>query len=316
MPADLINRSTLMQKRFLILFLTGFVITLVSLAAAQNTTLLFSGRWGKEVNQLGIRFPAPGVMPVAPYECVGGFDATEDGSIWFADSVNGMLKCYSNKNWSYIMLNFGKLGELAWAGKKIYVVTRNPDGIAVVSPEKGKVERHIRIDFKSPGRLKVINDKLILIEEQGTGLLVCRNDKAELHPAGSLEAASAENRIYGVQYNFETESRTIIGAEISEEVQEPETIGLFEAGETIIFSKLAGVIGNRPVLMVITKSSPDTVSFLKLGDNAAVEKKVTLPVLDAPFLTTSWKLCSDGQLYGFSGTASEGFRLFRAENSL
>lgn len=305
-----------MRNNLLFSLIVGIVLLSVMPVFSQGATHLFSGGWGKEVNQLGIRFPAPNVMPVAPYECIGGYDIDADGRMWFSDSINSMLKCYINKNWSYIMLNYGKLGDLVCFGKKLYVLTRNPDGIAVVSPETGRVDRHIKISFQSPGRLKVLSDKLILIEEQGKGLMICKNDLVALHPAAALEAVATENRLFGVQFNYEPDSRTIISAELADEVQEPETIGLYEAGETIVFSKMAGVFDKKPVLMVVTKSNPEFISFVKLGENAAVENKIQLPVYDCPFLTSSWKLCSDGNLYGFNGTASEGFKIYRSEHNL
>ena len=147
-------------------------------------------------------------------------------------------------------------------------------------------------------------------------MLVCRNDQTNLHPAEALEAVADEKRIYGVQFNLEADSRSLIAAEMAEEVQEPENIGLYEPGEPIVFIKTAGLHAGRPVLMVITKSQPATVSFIKMGDNAEAQKTVELPVFEAPFLTASWKLCSDGNLYGFSGSATEGFKLFRSANSL
>lgn len=301
-------------KAFLLIAMISLLT--VSPVVAQGTAMLFKGSWGKEVNQLGIKFPSPGVMPLAPYTCIGGYDVDAEGGFWFADSVNSMLKCYKDKNWTYIMLNFGRLGDLASFNKKLYVLTREPDVIAVVSPESGKVERHVKIDFKNPGRIKIISDKLFLIEEPGSGLLICKNDQTTMHPAVTLEAAAAGNRIFGVQFNLEAESRSIIAAEIADEVQEPEMLGLYEAGEQILYIKTAGTIADRPVIMVITRSSPAQISFIKLGDQAMPEKKLSLPVYDAPFLPASWKLCSDGNLYGFSGSATDGFKVYRAENTL
>lgn len=305
------------MKKLSIFLLTAMVCLIAtSPILAQGTVMLFKGSWGKDVNQLGIRLPSPGVMPVAPYACIGGFDVDAGGGFWFSDSVNSMLKCYKDKTWSYIMLNFGRLGDLACYRQKIYVLTREPDGIAVVDPAKGKVERQVKIDFKNPGRIKIVSEQLFLIEEPGIGLLICKNGQTTMHPAVALEAAASENRIFGVQFNLENDSRSIIAAEIADEVQEPEMLGLYEAGEEIIYIKTAGTVGNRPVLMVSRRSNPAVLDFIKLGDQATPEKTVSLPVFDAPFLPASWKLCSDGRFYGFSGSVSEGFKVYRAENAL
>lgn len=306
------------MRNFSATMLCVFVFSLMfaQSVTAQKPVLVVKGAWGKEVNQLGINLPALGVMPIAPYNCIGGYDVDASGEIWLSDSINGQLKLYKNKQWSYILLNYGKLGDLACFGKRIYVVTREPDGVAIINPETGKPEKHIRIEFKNPGRLTVISDKVLLVEEPGTGLWVCKDEKAALHPAASLEAIGTGKRLFGVQFNLENDSRTVISAELSDEVQEPETLGLYEAGEKILFCKMAGIVDEKPVIMTITQSAPATIKFIKFGDNFGLEKQLELEVLDGPFLHTNWKLCSDGNLYGFAGNASEGFKIYRSEHHL
>ena len=289
---------------FLLVLIAGTCVN------AADTTLLVKGHWGKEVNQIGIRLPAPGVMPVAPFECLGGYDIDEKGNLWLTDSVNRMLKRYKNKDWFYLMTSFEKMGDISSYNQRLYVVTRNPDGVAVINPENGKVEQQLRIDFRNPGRLKVFAPAVIGVEEPGVGLWICRNGKADLHPATALEAVGDSKTLYGMQYNFDTESRTIISAELAEQPQEPETIALFEAGSNIVYSKMAGLLNNRPMFMVVTASNPGVLSFYTL-DEQQPTKKVELPIFEAPFLTSNWKLCSDGNLYGFEGTASEGFKIHR-----
>jgi len=296
------------------------LVTIIFLFCAQSSaasqTLLFEGRWGKEVNQLGVVMPSPGVLPVAPYMSIGGFDVTPDGAVWFSDSVNSMLKCYKDKKWSYIMLNFGKLGDLAFFNKRIYVITRDPDGIAVIDPEKGKTERHIKFTFKNPGRLKIFDDNTLAVEEAGAGILIKRKEQIYQHPATALEAVGTINRLYGVQYNFEDDSRAIISAEFTDEMQEPELISLYEAEEKIVFSKTAGIKNEKPVIMIIKASQPNILSFIQIDTEREKPVQIDLPLFDAPFLQPSaWKLCSDGNIYGFSGDAEKGFKFYKAEKS-
>lgn len=298
-------------RRFLTVIILMFLTMLPVMA--ENTTLICQGGWGKEVNQLGVRFPSPGVMPTAPYQCVGGYDVDANGMVWFSDSVNSQLKSFKDKNWAYIMLNFGRLGDLVCFNKRLYVLTREPDGIAIVNPENGKVEKHIKIDLKNPGRLKVVSESHFLIEEQGVGLMIYKNDKAVMHPAVALEPVTDGKRIFGVQYNLEKDSRSIIAAEIADELQEPEMLGLYEAGETIVFIKTAGINADKPVIMLVTASQPAVLKFIRLGEAASPEKTVTLPLFETSFLPASWKLCSDGNLYGFAGTASDGFKLLKSD---
>lgn len=303
-----------MRRMILNLAMIMFFLCSLTMASASET-LLFQGRWGKEVNQLGISFPSPGVMPVAPYMCIGSYDVDETGGFWFSDSINNMLKCYKNKTWSYILVNFGKMGDLVCHGKKIFVVTREPDGVAVINPENGKVERQLRISFKNPGRLKVFADNLVAVEDSGAGVWISKDDKPYLHPAVALEAAGNINRIYGVQYNAAEDSRTIISAELADEIQEPEVLAVYEPEDKIIFCKTAGMKDEKPVLMVVTNSQPEVLKFVTITKEQAVTR-VELKMLDGPFLTTSWKLCSDGNIYGFAGDAEKGFKVYKAEKSL
>lgn len=304
-----------LQKLMQIVLIAGIVILLANSAQASQT-MLFEGRWGKEVNQLGVVLPSPGVLPVAPYMCIGGFDVSPDGAVWFSDSVNRMLKCYKDKKWSYIMLNFARLGDLAIYNNKIFVITREPDGVAVIDPEKGKTEKHIKLELKNPGRLKVFDENTLAIEEAGAGVLIKRKEMIYQHPALALEAAGTINRLFGVQYNLEDDSRTIIGAEFAEEIQEPEVIALYEAEEKIIFSKTAGVKSEKPVIMVIKASQPTVLNFILIDTAKEKPVQIDLPIFDSPPLQPSgWKLCSNGEIYGFSADAEKGFKFFKAEKS-
>ncbi len=295
---------------FVILFISG------TITQGAEVSLFVKGEWGKEVNQLGIRFPSPGVMPVAPYQCVGGYDVDDSGRLWLTDSVNRMLKSVKNKEWSYIMTSFDRMGDIACFENKLFVVTRAPDGIAVINPESGKVEQQLRIDFNNPGRIRIFAAGIIGVEEPGVGLWIVRNGKAELHPAVSLEAVGDNKTLYGLQYNFEASSRTIVSAELAEQPQEPETIALFEAGDNIVFSKMAGLLNQRPAFMVVTQSKPAFLSLYSLDQQQQPQKRAELPVLEAPFLTSNWKICSDGRLYGFEGTATGGFRILRYDGRM
>ncbi|EKD83591.1 MAG: hypothetical protein ACD_39C00580G0001, partial [uncultured bacterium] len=152
-----------------VFFLVLFAGTCVH---AADISLLVKGQWGKEVNQIGIRFPSPGVMPLAPYECLGGYDVDDKGNLWLTDSVNRMIKCYKSKDWSYLMTSFEKMGDISCFNQRLYVVTRAPDGVAIINPESGKVEQQLRIDFKNPGRIKVFEPTVIGVEEPGVGLWI------------------------------------------------------------------------------------------------------------------------------------------------
>ncbi len=304
-----------MNRFFFFTAIFAFLIAF-SNAVTADSSVVIRGKWGKEVDQLGIVYPNPGVMPTAPYMCIGGFDKDKSGRFWFTDSINRMLKCYDRKKWSYIMMNAEKLGDIICYENLLYVITRSPDGVTIVDPESGKILETIKLPFANPGRLRVFTKDIIAVEEPGKGLWLKHGDKVYMHPAVALEAVSDGKHLYGVQYSFEAESRSIIAAEISQELQEPDVLTVYDAGEEIIFSKLAGMVKQTLVLSIIKRSKPETISFI--GFEKKIEKKATidLKILEGPFLpTTSWKLCSDNSIYGFYGTASEGFRLYKSNSN-
>lgn len=296
--------------RFYLALILMLNLMIPVLAQADNIEVVVSGRWGDNTDQIGIRFPSPGVMPVAPYQCLGGFDVDNDGTLWVTDSVNRMLKRYHKREWSQVLLNIDKMGDISCYKGRLYIVTRSPDGVAIVDPDNGKIERQLRIGFNNPGRIKVFAEDLVGVEEPGVGLWLCRAGQASLHPASSLEAVGDTSAIYGLQYDLDPASRTIVKAELATQPQEPETIALFEAGDNIVYSKTAGLLGDRPVFIFVTQARSQFINIYLLTDGQ-MHKRAELPVFDAPFLPTAWKLCSDGKFYGFAGNAREGFKLYR-----
>lgn len=294
---------------FLTLFIAGHL-------SAADHKIIARGKWGKEIDQLGISFPAPGVMPIAPYMSIGGFDVDEKGKLWIADSLNRKIKSFKNREWRYAMVNCESMGDLVHDSGKLFVISRNPDGLMIFDTDKEKVERLIKVSFKSPLRISVINKTTIAIEEQSGGvwLVNTESEKSYLHPATSLEACGKGSSIYGLQKNFDSENRSLIQAQLAEKIQEPEVVTTleFSAESRIIFAKLAGMKGNDPVAMTINAESPDKILFTRIKTNASPQEMASLPIFDGPYLLSSWKLCSDGNFYGFEGTASEGFKIYQA----
>jgi hypothetical protein len=287
-----------------------------SYLSANSGELVVKGNWGNEVNQLGIRFPSKNVMPIAAGMCIGGFEVEDSGKVWFTDSVNHKIKSFFNKKWHYYMVNSEYLGEVDLYKNKLYIISQNPDGYIIFDTRKEKIEKLVKVPFKTPGKIKCLASNLVLIEDISSGgIWVIENEKAYRHPAVALEAAGQNRKIYGLQMNFDSEARTIIAASLEKQLQEPEVVANISPRENsrFIFSKMAGLIKNDPVVICIDANSPDSITFSRLNQQTGSFSQLSLPVLDGPHLISSWKLCSDGQIYGFKGTASEGFKLFRAE---
>lgn len=307
------------MKQFLQILLLGslMVVSQMNAADASDKTLVAQGRWGKEVNQLGIKFISPGILPIAPFMCIGGYDVDHDGKVWIADSVNRQIKSFHDRTWRYAMVNCDLLGDMDSFSDKLYVVCKNPDGFLIFDKIKEKVEKLVKVPFKTPGRIVCIRKGLIAIEELAGGVWLIEGEKIFKHPATALEACGRNAEIYGLQKNFDSDTRTIIKAELSKEVQEPEIVTSLdlEPETRLVFSKMAGMVGDKPLVMSISNTSSDVLDFRKIDLTQKTFQKISLPIMDGPYLLTSWKLCSNGELYGFAGNASEGFKIFRSEKN-
>lgn len=274
------------------------------------------GRWGKQLNQIGLLPPAPGVLPTTSGSGPGGYDISADGTIWISDSVNRKVKSYSAGKWKYIMVNADRLGDLVVHDGLVYVVTRSPDGVIAINPQTGKTEQRFSINFSTPGRLGVFKKGFVGVEDISDGLWLSKGDKSWIHPAAALEAIGNTGHIYGLEYNIVDQSRSVIKTELATQDQEPEFLLLFEIDERIVFNKLAGLIGEDPVIMVVTHDSPSDISFKRLDTRGNIKKTITLPTLHSPwFAAGSWRLASDGHLYGFEGCYKRGFRLLKSAKS-
>lgn len=290
----------------IIIFIFAFISA--SVGAADNQ-IIVKGDWGKKPDQLGISLLAPGVMPTAPFMGIGGYDVSSDGRLFVADSVNRQIKTFQGKEWRETMINAQALGEVCFSDNKLYLISKNPDGIMVFDTASEKIEKQIKVSFKSPGRIACLDKDLLAVEELGGGVWLVKGDKSTLHPAVALQACGNQNAVYGLQKDLLGENLQIIKAEISKEAQEPEVIHLIENETRTVFARLAGLIGNDPVIITVSENDPVNLKFTRVG---AENKSISLPALDGPYLISSWKLCSDGSLYGFSGHASEGFKFIKS----
>lgn len=294
-------------NNFLIIIFTFAFISATVCAA--DSQIIVKGDWGKKSDQLGISLLAPGVMPTAPFMGIGGYDVSPDGRLFVADSVNRQIKSFQGREWRETMVNAQALGEVCFFKNKLYLISKNPDGVIVFDTAGEKIEKQIKVPFKSPGRIACLDRDLIVVEELAGGIWLIKGDKATMHPAIALQACGNQNAVFGLQKDLLGENFQIIKAEISKEAQEPEVISLIENENRTVFARLAGLIDNDPVIITVSENDPANLKFSLIG---AENKSISLPALDGPYLISSWKLCSDGSLYGFSGHASEGFKIIKS----
>ncbi|GAB4282579.1 MAG: hypothetical protein Kow0029_28210 [Candidatus Rifleibacteriota bacterium] len=307
------------MRQYLLAIIIGTIFTgiISSEAGAVDKKLLVKGKWGTEANELGIRFPSPGVMPIAPDMCIGGFDVDDSGQIWISDSLNRKIKSYKDKEWRNFMVNCDTMGDLAYHAGKLFIVCKKPDGYLIFDTKKEKVENLIKVPFKNPGRIAILRKDLIAIEEISGGVWLIENGNAVMHPADALEAVGNKSFIYGMQKNLGSESYLVMKAELSKELQEPEAVLNLDQpeGKRVVFAKLAGMIDETPVVMMSYSSEPDSLVFFKVDTDPAHRNSISLKILDGPYLPASWKLCSDGKLYGFEGNAKDGFKIYVSEKN-
>lgn len=299
------------SNRFLITFL--FLAIFVGCLSAQDLKVIARGNWGKKSDQLGVNLLAPGVLPTAPFMGPGGYDVDSQGRIWIADSVNRQIKSFFNREWRETMVNSEGLGEVTLHENKLYVISRNPNGFLIFDTDSEKVEKLVKVEWKSPGRIAVLRKGLIAIEELAGGVWLIEDEKTFFHPAIALQACGEGKFIFGLQKDLLSDNLHIIRAELAQETQEPEVTGIFENEDRSVFAKLAGISGGTPVLAIINANAPGQYRFIRIGDKA--ETEITLPVFDGPYLQMCWKLCSNGKFVGFAGEAAAGFKIYLAEKN-
>ena len=300
------------SNKFLILFLAFIIFS--QTAFTQGFKQIVQGKWGKKTNELGIKFLSPGILPTMPFMSPGGYDVDNEGKIWLADSVNRQIKSFINREWRETMVNSEALGEVHFHQGKLYVISRNPNGFLIFDCEKEKIEKLVKVNFKSPGRIVCLRPNLVVIEEIGGGIWIVEGEKSFVHPAVALQAIGDGRFVYGLQKDILSNDLHLIRVEVSKEPQEPEIAGTYENERRTVYARLVSLPGKTPILSVIDEDDPANYRFINFDQ--AKNKTLKLPVLDGPYLLSSWKLCSDGLFYGFFGNASEGFKIYCSEKGL
>ncbi len=298
------------SNKFLIVALAFCLFAAITRAAEMK--VITEGKWGKKSDQLGINMIEPGILPTGPFMGPGGFDVETSGKIWISDSVNHQIKSWFNREWRETMVNCNALGEVCLAGSKLYVVTRDPNGFIIFNTTAEKIEKQVKVDFKSPGRIASLRSNLIAIEELSGGVWLIEDEKPAFHPAIAMQACGNGTHVFGLQKDLLSENQQIVRAELSKEVQEPEVVGVLESENRVVYARLATLLDDDPVIMITSETEPQTLQFVRVSVNG--ESRVKLPLIDGPYMISPWKICSDGKIYTLGGNA-EGFKIFAAEKN-
>ncbi len=305
-----------MKLRFL------FFILICALTFPSNTLFskeikaetLLKGGWGKNLNEIGINFPSPGVMPLAPFTCIGGLDIFNKEDIWISDSINQSLKFFKNgKLISNFKIESSMCGELAVNDNSVFlVINGDKKGIQILDKKTGTSNRFVPIPFKNPGRISILATDSFVVEESGNGIWFYKNGVTQKHPSGALEAISTGTTLYGTQFNLAENNRLIISCDLSVRLEQPEMYYLFEVSPElrILYSKLCGFFDGNPVLTSIDSGNPNFYSAYLLDKNSGNLKHQGLPILTGPFLSNAWKI-RDGYFFTFTGNPKAGWKVIR-----
>ena len=298
------------MRSILFYLLLSFNLAFTAVYAAEDQSIILSGNWGNKPNEIGISYPSKGVLPTAPFMCLGGFIVSESGDIWISDSINQKIKLFTQGKVKELALSYQGLGELFLHETKLYVTTYKPNGIAVINSKNLKEENHLPINFVTPGRIFITQNQKILVEEVGKGVWITEKGKTQKHPAAALEAIGVQNTIFGTEFNFEKDSRSLIKATLEPQKDEPQMHHLIrtETGGNIIFGKIAGVHQNQPVFAYITEKNPNIYQLVKTDEQGNEERK-ELPISDSPYFLLPFKIGTDGSIYVFSAHPSNGWKI-------
>ncbi|HOY68508.1 MAG TPA: hypothetical protein PLP29_16640 [Candidatus Ozemobacteraceae bacterium] len=257
--------------------------------------------WGTATECLGIIFQDRGQLPEGPFMGPGGFRVDAQGGIWVSDSVGKAVKLFPADGGAVraFPVNAAKLGDLWVSAAEIVVVTGSPDGIAVIDRESGREIRRIDAPIGTPGRLTVFTPERIALGRADGGVMMFIDGKPELHPAGALEPVGTSETLYGTLYEFDVKSRVVIRAAWTGEASDPETFARYTvpSEDRIVFSRLLGMSGGLPVLLLVTKADPSVYRLVRLDADGKPASEAILPILPGSPLPSSWIQGEDGQLY-------------------
>lgn len=285
----------------------------ISHAALPECPIIQEIPWGVASDQLGIVFQDVGQLPEGPFMGPGGFRVDADGGIWISDSVQMAVKRFAPDGTTRVYpVNARKLGDLFLLGMELAVVTGSPDGVAFIDRETGSETRRIDAPLGMPGRLAVFDTGRVALARNEGGVRMFFGGKAEVHPAEALEPVGTAQTLFGTSYEFDAASRVIIRAGWTGETSEPETFARYtvSGNDSIVFSRLLGMAGGFPALMLVTRAEPDVYRIVRFDADGKATAEIRVPVYAGCPLPTAWILGDDGFLYAGEADAKV-FRIRR-----
>lgn len=302
-----------MKKLIILLVMTVFSNSVICYAQKKpEFKTVLQGQWGTKDDELGMRVPYGSEMPSVPYDCVGGFTIDSDGCLWIVDSVNRKIKKFTKGKFSKAYkVDNDQIGDIVLFNNHIFVVTSS--GVQIIDAKNGKVISRVNIKMKSPGRIHVMNLNKFVVEDSGNGIWLVENNKAAKHPSTVLEAVGVANNLFGTQYNLEPNNRLIVSCDLTKRLEQPRPLYLYEEPEKtrILYSRLAGIFKNKPVLIAMLSTDVKKYSCFLVEKGRSHLSKMDLPVLEQPFMQVPWKMEADGYLYAFTGTPKGGWKIIR-----
>ncbi|NLI75702.1 MAG: hypothetical protein GX442_04580 [Candidatus Riflebacteria bacterium] len=293
-----------------IAFLLG-VACVTRAPASDVAEIVLQGGWGSQPEQLGLTMPAPGMLPEVPFQGPGGFRVDAQGGVWISDSVNRAVKVFREGKVEIFPIPATGLGDLDLCGEAFYVCTRSPDGIFVGRQDDGGEIRRIALACRSPGRLQVVDENRILLADGDGGLWWIRNGEPGRHPAEVMEPVGTAEHVFGIVYDLDESSRSIVRSGWTEQESEPGMFALLKfPKERIAFSRLLGLQDGNPWVMMVMASNPGQYRVFRLDGDGKVVREARLPVLTGAWLPAWWVAGPCPVVYGFRSDP-QGFSILR-----
>jgi|GEM_PF-1206016 len=286
--------------------------------------IVLQGTWGSESEQVGIKYPSPGVLPDAPFMGPGGFRVDPQGAVWISDSVNRSVKVFHEGKVEVFPIAAEKLGDLDLYGGAFYVCTKNPDGVFIGNQADGAELRRIAIPFKSPGRLNIIDENHFLVGENGGtgnqtpsggspdgGVWVVKEGVPSRHPAEVMEPVGNAERIFGIVYDLEESSRKIVYSGWTLDESEPILFSILrQPGQRIVYNRILGLQEGQPWVLILNAATPSDYRAILLGLDGKVVKDIPLSLLTGCYLPAYWIPGTWPALYGMLSDP-QGFTVLR-----
>lgn len=296
-----------------------------------NLKVVLQGNWGNSQNEIGVKLIEDKILPNGPFMGPGGFRVDENERIFISDSINNCIKIFnSNQISDIIKVKATYLGDIDTYKNCVYVVTKNPDGIAEYDLQTKAQKNFFNISFGTPGRILVVNDQLILLEDFTGKIWAVINNKVYEIQLSTLEPVADSNFIFGISIDLEPTQRKILVAKLltnkelnnaptrnnkyngTNIISEPRQFCVLKEDSNILYAKLMGLMNSTPIIIYIKANNEKKYNLVFTDRHGNITSRFNdIPILSGCWMPSYWILSKDFKsLFGFESD-TQGFKVLK-----